>query len=170
MPLSTSSSGHRHLSPKASQASKGAMICPENLLMDSGDSYSPNPSWHHQPLTRQSPSSREDSQRPEAGQGPGSGGLEEQRQSWGLSQEVRGRESHGGIKLCLLPSSPTALPHSCWMEKWPWWPGQERCQRDQWQRWEKGLVDCKLSITAQIISILRRALCTMPRKSNTLKG
>lgn len=41
---------------------------------------------------------------------------------------------------------------------------------DGWQRWEQGLVDCKLSIMAQIISILRRALCTMPRKSNTLKG
>lgn len=40
----------------------------------------------------------------------------------------------------------------------------------RWQRREKGLVDCKLSIMAQIISILRRALCTMPRKSNTLKG
>lgn len=44
---------------------------------------------------------------------------------------------------------------------------RERCQRG---RWEKGLVDCKLSIMAQIISILHRALCTMPGKSNTLKG
>lgn len=35
---------------------------------------------------------------------------------------------------------------------------------------EQGLVDCSLSITAQIISILHSALCTVLGKSNTLKG
>lgn len=41
--------------------------------------------------------------------------------------------------------------------------GAREMSRGQWQRREKELVDCKLSIMAQIISILRRALCTMPR-------
>lgn len=35
---------------------------------------------------------------------------------------------------------------------------------------EQGLVDCSLSITARIISILHSALCTVLGKSNTLKG
>lgn len=41
--------------------------------------------------------------------------------------------------------------------------GAREMSQGQWWRREKGLVDCKLSIMAQIISILRRALCTMPR-------
>ena len=85
-------------------------------------------------------------------------------------QEERQGNLSVGPSSCLLLPSPLLLPHPCWQGKWPWWPGQERCQRERWQRWEKGLVDYKLSIMAQIISILRRALCTLPRKSNTLKG
>ena len=90
--------------------------------------------------------------------------------SGGRARRGEAGKSTDRSKLCLLPPSPIPLPHPCWQGKWPRWPGQERCQRERWQRWEKGLVDCKLSIMAQIISILRRALCTMPRKSNTLKG
>ena len=79
-------------------------------------------------------------------------------------------KSINGSQLCLLLPGPLLPPHPGRQGKWPWWPGQERCQRERWQRWEKGLVDYKLSIMAQIISILRRALCTLRRKSNTLKG
>lgn len=77
------------------------------------DSYSPNPSWAHQPLIRQSPRSRvlssEDSQRPEAWQRPGQGTWRS-RGWWGEvgSQEGRGREIQDGVKLCLPPSSPSS--------------------------------------------------------------
>lgn len=47
-------------------------------------------------------------------------------------------------------------------------PSQRRsCQQNLL---EQGLVDCSLSITARIISILHSALCTVLGKSNTLKG
>lgn len=46
-------------------------------------------------------------------------------------------------------------------------PSPRSCQQ---QPLEQGLVDCSLSITAQIISILHSALCTVLGKSNTLKG
>lgn len=48
------------------------------------------------------------------------------------------------VSVCLLPA-PFHCPIPASGGKWPRWPGQERCQRG---RWEKGLVDCKLSIMA----------------------
>lgn len=81
----------------------------------------------------------------------------------------KGRETHWQPQVCVhFLLSPILKLHPCQPEQWPWWPGQEREMSTG--PMEKGLVDCKLSIMAQIISILRRALCTMPGKSNTLKG
>lgn len=162
--------------PKASQASEGATVCSENHLVKPGNSFIPQiqAGCISHSLGRESQEQKAEPR-----------GLTKTRglaRTWarglgkaeaGLWAAPGGRERQGNPlegPSCLLPPSPISLPDPCRWGKWPWWPGQERCQWDRQQRWEKGLVDCKLSIMAQIISILRRALCTMPRKSNTLKG
>lgn len=56
--------------PESLPEERGVTVCSENHLVEPGDSYSPNRSWPHQPLIRQSPRSRvqspEDSRSPEA--------------------------------------------------------------------------------------------------------
>lgn len=93
----------------------------------------------------------------------------------GVGQEVRSPEGRGGeiqdgsSGICLLPAL-VPVPAGGGGRGVATMAWAKEMSTDGWQRWEQGLVDCKLSIMAQIISILRRALCTMPRKSNTLKG
>lgn len=160
--------------PKASEASEGVTVCSENHLVGPGDSLIPQiqagPISHSLVRVPEADSRAErilQDQKP--GEGPGPGGSEKQRQSGGQSwEDGRCREIHrvwgGGVQAVSASTQPhSTTPPLPAAGEVAMVAGAREMSQGQWWRREKGLVDCKLSIMAQIISILRRALCTMPR-------